>query len=127
MPVENLKDTSVVIEEEKPVFGTSPNVSLETPLGSSYVIIKAEGLERMAEEIETLKKKLFEKEETTEFRKISDSEARKKITDFILKRKEEGIRKIGILDIVVNLSLPAEQIEKIMGKFEKEKKVAKVL
>lgn len=124
MPVKSLKDFPAVGEEEKSSFGTPVSKFSET---KGYMLIEAEGFERMAEEIEILKKKLFEKEETIEFKKISDSEARKEMTDFILKRKKEGITRIGILDIVVNLSLPAKQIKKIMEKFEKEKKVAKVL
>lgn len=59
----------------------------------------------------------------TPFRCVSDNIAMKEVTEFIKERKEEGFKKISIVELVKELKLPAEQIEEIMKTFEKEKRV----
>jgi len=49
-----------------------------------------------------------------EYRKVSDEIARKEIKDYITQQKEQGLEKIGTLDMIFDLSLPGLQIEKIM-------------
>lgn len=61
-----------------------------------------------------------------EFQDISDSEARDKISSFIVRKKKEGITQLGTLDFVLNLRLPAQQVEKILDDFEKEERVKAV-
>lgn len=60
------------------------------------------------------------------FRKISDAKARKEISSFILEKKSESITKLSILDFVLSLRLPAEQVSKILDGFEKEKKIKEI-
>ncbi len=65
-------------------------------------------------------------EDVLTFRKISDKEAKKEIASFILEKKEEGVTQLSILDFVLNLKIPAPQVETILEKFEKEKKVEEI-
>ena len=60
--------------------------------------------------------------ETLKFKEVSKVEAKKEITSFILEQHKEGIFKISILDIVLNLKLPASQVEEIMDSFVKKGK-----
>ena len=61
--------------------------------------------------------------ETFKFREVSKIEAKKEITSFILERHKESIFKISILDLILNLKLPASQVEGIMDSFVKKGKV----
>ncbi|PIU21813.1 MAG: hypothetical protein COT15_00380 [Candidatus Diapherotrites archaeon CG08_land_8_20_14_0_20_34_12] len=56
-------------------------------------------------------KKIFE-----EVRKLSNYEAENEIELFIQEKKERGIQKLNILDLVAETHLPPGQIEKIMKK-----------
>lgn len=60
------------------------------------------------------------------FRKVNNRLAKKLINNFILKILKEDIYKISISDIINNLKLPPEQIEKVMKELEKEKKVTEL-
>lgn len=61
-----------------------------------------------------------------DFKNISDNKAQKEISDFIISKREEGIIKLSTLDFVLNLKLPAEQIEKILGIFKSQHKIKEV-
>lgn len=61
-----------------------------------------------------------------EFQDISDSEAKDKISSFIVKNGKEGITQLGTLDFVLNLRLPAQQVEKVLYDFEKEERIKEV-
>ncbi len=61
--------------------------------------------------------------DTLEFRDISNKEAKQEISAFILQKKENGITKLSTLDFVLNLKLPAEQIDDILERYEKKKKI----
>lgn len=127
MPVKNLEQNSLIEEGKKFTFDTPPDKFSEATPGG-YTMIDVEGLERLVDKkVEEKIKKFFEEKETINFRKISDSEARKEIVSFILEMKKNGFRKISILDIVVGLNLSPIQVEKIMKRFEKEKSVKRVL
>ncbi len=122
-----LKELSTTEKKEKPIF--------ETPIDTfsfseSRVVVDFDDWQKMKEKVEELEKRIrgiFEQKEIIKFRKISDAKAKKEITAFILEIKEKGVRKINILEIFSNLNLPPEQIEKVMKKFEQEKKVTKIL
>jgi len=58
------------------------------------------------------------------FRTISDNEAEKEIILFLKLYKRKGVSKINILDIVTELRLPAEQIERIMEDLERRELVS---
>ena len=93
-----------------------------------FLIIEEKDLEkRIDRKVEEKIQEILQSKERIDFKKISDIKAKKEITDFILHMKKMGVGKINILDIVSSLCLPPNQIEKIMGTFEKEKKVKKVL
>lgn len=66
---------------------------------------------------------LLAAKETLKFKEVSKAEAKKEITSFILGQHKEGIFKVSILDIVLNLKLPASQVENIMDDFVKKNKV----
>ena len=65
-------------------------------------------------------------DDTLDFRDISDKEATQEISSFIVKKKEEGITKLSVLDFVLNLKIPAEQVEKILSKYEKDGKIKEI-
>lgn len=70
---------------------------------------------------------LIKSEDFLSFRKLTDKQAKKEISDFILAQKSEGTTQLTIFDIVLKLKLPAQQVEKIMDGFEREKKVKEVI
>lgn len=51
-------------------------------------------------------------------RKVSDTKAKEEIVEYIKQLKQEGFKKVSIVDLVDGLNLPAEQIEKIMDTLE---------
>ena len=60
------------------------------------------------------------------FRNISNKKAREEIADFILEEKEDGKKKLSTFDIVSNLELPANQVEKVLNDFEKKGKIKEI-
>ena len=66
---------------------------------------------------------ILEKRGAFEFRKLSMNEAKKETSSFIIEKYKEGIFQLSVLDIVLNLRLPAEQVEDIMEGFKKARKV----
>ena len=54
---------------------------------------------------------------------VDDEEAEMQIEDLIKRFKLQNIKNIDIIDIISKLNLPIEQIEKIMIKLEKEKRI----
>lgn len=119
MPVKSLKELSTVVEEKKTAF-ESPKQIFSGERFGNYIMINEEGLKRIVDEqVEEKFKKLLEEKELVSFRSIKDGLAREEIESFIFKIKKMGVLKISIIDIVNNLKLPPEQIERIMEKFEK--------
>lgn len=51
-------------------------------------------------------------------RTITDYQARKEILIYLKQKKKQGKTKISIIDLVADLQLPAQQIEKIMENLE---------
>ena len=68
-------------------------------------------IEKLESELEIIKNQTI--------REVCDEMAQNEIESFITKWKVEGKTKLSILDIVENLCLPVEQIDKIMKKLEK--------
>lgn len=54
---------------------------------------------------------------------ISEEEAKMQIESLIKKFKLQNIKNINMIDIITELNLPIEQVEKIMIGLEKEKRV----
>ncbi|SRR6266498_293829 len=87
--------------------------------------------QNLAEIIGTLVEKLVNQKLTTileqhsvfDFRQISNSKAKKEIISFLTHKYEDGIFQINLLDIIVELKLPASQVEKIMFELEEKGKV----
>ena len=67
-------------------------------------------------EIELKKERLFSNAHIE--RKIPDRKAKEEILEYMKQLKQEGFKKISIIDLVDGLNLPAEQIEKIMDTLE---------
>jgi len=67
-------------------------------------------------ETELKKERLFSSSHIE--RKMSDTKAKEEILDYIKQLKQEGFKKVSIIDLVDGLNLPTEQIEKIMDALE---------
>ena len=59
-----------------------------------------------------------------ETRQISDSEAEHEISDLIITKRMSDIKHVNAFEVFTELSLPIEQIEKILDKLEKEGKIS---
>lgn len=75
-------------------------------------------INHLKEEIEKLKQARMQR-----LCVIEDKEAKIRIKSLIEKFKSEGRDKIDIIDLINELNLPVEQVEKIMLELEKEKVV----
>lgn len=92
-----------------------------------YFFVSESRLNQMiAERVDESIEKILKQRQTIELRKIKDLEAKRQISDFIRKKQQKGIFKLGILDIVLGLKLPPEQTEKIMDSFVKTGKINKI-
>ena len=129
MSANTIKELSTKRDTERPVFESMLGIPPEQKFGEWIMINEIALRERVAELVNEIVKervdKFLQEKEIIEFRRVNNVLAEKEITNFILQMKEKGILKISILDIVSNLNLPSEQIERIMTKFEKEKRVFK--
>jgi len=65
-------------------------------------------------------------DDTLSFRNISDSKARQEMSSFIVEKKDRGVTKLSTLDFVLSLKLPAEQIEKVLDNYKKEKRIKEI-
>jgi hypothetical protein len=54
---------------------------------------------------------------------VSDKEAKIEIVNLIKRFKSQNINNIDMIDIITELNLPVEQVDKIMFGLEKEKRV----
>lgn len=61
-----------------------------------------------------------------ELRDISESEAKREISSFILEKKNEGATQLSTLDFVLNLKIPAEQVDRILENYERENKIREI-
>lgn len=60
------------------------------------------------------------------FRKVSKIKAKSEISNFIIESKQKGVKTLSALDIVLKLSIPANQVEDIMGDFRNEKRIKEI-
>jgi len=112
--------------EEMSAFSV-PVDDFSTPQNNGYIIIANDNFEKLIEEKVNEKiNDILRLKEEINFKKVDDSQAKKEIVSFMLDMKGRGIYRINILDVIVNLNLPSEQIERIMKKFEIEKKITKI-
>ncbi len=51
---------------------------------------------------------------------VSDKKAKASIKYYLKELKKKGGKKVGIIELLSQFSYPAQQIERIMGKLEKE-------
>lgn len=79
----------------------------------SQVIYLSEKLEEIIKTLEKLEL----------YKEITDEQAETEIKNFILHLKKSGRTTMDIIDLVEELKLPPEQIEKIMDKFTKAGKI----
>src|SRR3989344_1438508 len=66
---------------------------------------------------------MMEKRQTVEFRDVTMGEAKSLLSNFISQQHKVGIFQISLLDVVLALKLPPDQVEKIMDSFIKNKKI----
>ena len=57
---------------------------------------------------------------------VDDTNAERMISNFILQQKEDKKEELNTYDFVVNLRLPATQIDKVMHKFEHRRLVKEI-
>ena len=129
MPSSKLKDVSTTAGESKGSF--DPSTQSYTNFGRGFetrIAIDDEGIKSLVNELveEKIKSLREEKDTLLEFKKIDDALAGREIECFLLELKEENVSKISILDIATNLKLPADQVERIMEKFEEEGRVSEL-
>jgi hypothetical protein len=80
----------------------------------------------IAKKVDERINEIINDDSTLEFKNISDEKAKKEISSFILQKKQNGITKLSTLDFVLNLKLPAEQIEEVLDDFKKSKMVREI-
>jgi len=68
-------------------------------------------------------KEIINSGKSFEFRDISEEEAKKEISLFIMENKNNGVARLSTLDFVLSLRIPAPQVEKILDIFVKENKI----
>jgi len=69
---------------------------------------------------------IIKSDDSFELRNVPDSKAESEISSFILEKKQGGITRLSILDFVLNLSLPAKQVSRILEQFEAENRLTSV-
>lgn len=57
---------------------------------------------------------------TEQLQELPEKEAELKIREFIQERKKKGAKEINILEFMIKLHLPGDQIDRIMTKLVKE-------
>lgn len=57
---------------------------------------------------------------------ISDAEAERRVSSFIVKENKQGVKNLSTLDCVLNLNLPAQQVDKILERFVEQKKIKEI-
>lgn len=69
---------------------------------------------------------VLKSERGEEFLHVSDPTAEKLLGGFIVEQRDKGVKTLSTMEIVLNLKLPAEQAEKIMGKFEQQNRIKEI-
>lgn len=118
--LKEIRTISAVAEEERMFAPISACWEKE----NFYITVSEETLRKIISE--QLGKILKERYLADEYRIISNPLAEKEISQFILDLKKQNISKVSILDVVLALKLPPEQVDEIMIKFEKEGRVSEL-
>ena len=104
-------------ETQAPVSEAQFSVSVNNSWSSqaSFHIFDIEEIidRKVQEKLDTLLKE----KTIMNFRAISETEALKEIKSFLLKKKAKGIFRVSVLDLILELKLPGEQVDNIMSKF----------
>jgi len=123
----DLKDIPTTVKAE-PRDYFDPMTQNYTTFGRDYdpFVAVDKGILELVDQLieEKIEGFLKEKSAPFEFKKIDDNLAEREIECFLLEMREKDVSKTSIFDIVVSLRLPAEQVERIMEKFEKEGRVS---
>ncbi len=119
MPISDLK-TITSFDEKNIYFDSCPGLP-SSEWGGEVIKLNEKIIENIVDKlVETkLKEFLKEKEILIEFRTIEEDVAQEEIEQFIIERNGEGASRISVFDIVHDLELPPEQVERIIEKFEK--------
>ena len=119
------KEISTIPNEGPEVYDTS---FVAGPAMHQWVSLPVKSFVAYVDAIveERLKDFFQRKALATPFRNIDDTSASNEIKNYVIQKKAQGTTKLSLIDISESLLLPIEQIEKIMGTYEKEGKVKEV-
>ena len=93
-----------------------------------YMLITDRHLDQLIDEkVENKIKEILERRKSFRFRKVNNTVAHKEMAMFLKEKHRKNIFKISILDIVLQLKLPPEQVEKVMDYFEKRGKAREII
>ena len=105
----------------------APSKSYSSWTKEPYLFVQESKLNELIDERVSQKvNELLEQRASIIFRNITKSKAKEEISGFIKQKQEAGIFRISVLDVVLNLKLPTEQIEAIMEDYKKQKKVKEI-
>lgn len=85
-------------------------ISIPFQFVQKYITLQAK-VDQLESELNLIKRSIV--------RELSDEQAKEEIVKFIKSQKASGNNRISIIDITETLSLPIEQIDKIMKTLEK--------
>ena len=88
----------------------------EHPHVRSFILNAVEAAIEKKFELQTVRHSLVEREHACK----SDDEAEIEIREYLTMKKESGTTRINLLDLMLDLDLPPEQIERIMNTLSKE-------
>lgn len=102
--------------------GLSQEVSFETSKGHIVVTklnyAEKDVIDMLFLELYNLRKEVSELKRINKIREVSDEDAAVEIKKYLKEQKCKGISKIYLLDLIDELRLPTEQIERIMSSLE---------
>ena len=97
----------------------TPNKNYSSWTQELYLFVQESKLNELIDEKVSRKiNEFLTQRQTIQFRKVADTQAQREISKYILSEQKVGNFKVNLLELVINLKLPAEQIEKIMDVFK---------
>lgn len=104
----------------------NPSFSDMKLLSQLFDLVNKNLEEKISEIIETKLNSLLEKKDTINFREISNIEAKREIINYIGQQHKNGIFKLNTLDLILELKLPALQVDKILNQYLKEGRIKEI-
>lgn len=92
-----------------------------------YLFIPESKLNELIDEKVSQKvNEILEQRKSIVFREITKAQAKNEISAFIKRRHQGDVFRVSILDIVLGLKLPSEQVEAVMESYKKQGKIKEV-